>query len=546
MTSSNYRQLIFAHDMHSWQQSLPASLTPTLILSDDYPDADATLSRYRDYLGHEYRCVVIDCSTNLHVDAIAALAGTVVAGGYLILVGERPDSAMWRRLKSAWPPQLREQNPPANQLPQLPTAEQTALINTLQNTDSVHILSAPRGRGKSHVLGTVIASVMTKVSTAGSKQRIVVTAPRKANAQVLLSQAPNVQFVAWDKLLKEKKGDALLVIDEAAGLPLWAIQTLCRHYTPWLMATTVDGYEGCGRGFAIHFPQWAKAHLPRVKLHRLTQPIRWPMHDPLEHWLQQTLLLTEAAKKATQHHGVVTTRASQLPEADLHQAFELLLTAHYQSSPNDLALLLDDSNQFLTLLYHQQRVIGVCWHALEGPVDDTLRDPILQGKRRPPGNLLPQAIGFYLQQPWALATRWCRIARIAVDPAHRRRHHASTLINTVRHWAQRNSCEALGTSFGYTQELAQFWQYNDFSAIRTSNKRDRVSARYQHIRACWLTTATPPHWHELLAYAQAELAWITEGKAPSVATNVITQQIQLAVNHGHMPRAAARFALNQC
>ena len=544
MLTTGYRQLIFATDMNSWQQLLPAPTDLSLVLSDSPSQGDATLSRYRDYLGHEYPCVVIDCTNSIHVDAIAALAGTITAGGYLVLVGNHPTSAIWQRFKSAWSElqQIPQGQPPqASELPALPTPQQRTLLKDLNNTAAVHIVTAPRGRGKSHVLGAAIA----ELSEHQPDRRVVVTAPRKANARVLLNKAPKVQFVAWDKLLKEKKADALLVIDEAAGLPLWAIQQLCNDYTPWLMATTVEGYEGCGRGFAIHFSQWASEHLANVQQHALEQPIRWPINDPLERWLQQTLLLTKAPADASRNEGLLTTQARHLPEADLHQAFELLLEAHYQSSPNDLALLLDDSSQFITLLYQQQRVIGVCWHALEGPLQDDLCKPILQGKRRPPGNLLPQAIGYYLQQPWALKTRWCRITRIAVHPDFRRCHYASALIAEVKAWAKHNQCEALGTSFGYSPALAKFWQHNGFTAIRTSNKRDRVSARHQHIRACWLADTAPTNWHPLLDYAQAELQWINGNPGCSLSANPIIQQIKKAVANGYMPEAAAAFALSQ-
>src|SRR5690554_7710742 len=53
------------------------------------------------------------------------------------------------------------------------------------------------------------------------------------------------------------------------------------------------------------------------------------------------------------------THASQLSEAELTDVIGLLLEAHYQSSPNDLRLLLDDPHQQLLLAHHEKILTGV-------------------------------------------------------------------------------------------------------------------------------------------------------------------------------------------
>ena len=536
MVISGYRQPRVVTPTDGWQLTLPALSGQQLFLSDQHPQASAALSRYRDYLGHEFYRVIIDCQQQLHVDAIAALTGTIIAGGELVLLADTHNSPMWQRLTENWRQLSPVTTPP--ELPAiLPTEQQQQVLEQLQDATTTHVVTAPRGRGKSHVLGQAIAAKQT----ACPQQRIIVTAPRKANARVLLNQAPQVQFVAWDKLIATQKGDALLVIDEAAGLPLWAIQQLCHRYTPWLLATTVDGYEGCGRGFAVHFTEWSQQQFDSVSFHRLTTPLRWPIADPLERWLEQALMMQPAAPLLSSSGRPHTAHASDLSEDILHQAFELLLNAHYQSSPNDLALLLNDPNQFLTLEYQSQRVVGVSWNAIEGPLPEQLRQPIIQGRRRPKGNLLPQAIGYFLQQPWALEKRWCRIVRIAVAADMRRRHIASDMIEQVKHWAQKQQCDAIGTSFGYSAELGHIWQLNGFMPIRTSSRRDRVSARFQQIRVCWLSSP-PELWSALFAYGQAELDWVLHDHMQPGANNTVAQNINDAVVAGYLPATAARFA----
>ncbi|AVJ56590.1 tRNA cytosine(34) acetyltransferase TmcA [Idiomarina sp. OT37-5b] len=535
MHTNGYRRLVIRSVTDSWQLPLPAAQSGHLLLSDRFPQADAQLSRYRDYLGHEFDQVTIDCREQLHVDAIAALSGTVVAGGQLQLLTGSTESPMLRRLRSNWA----EPTAPAPPLPRLPTPEQQQLSQHLRDTKTTHLLLADRGRGKSHTLGQAVARQLQQ----HPQQRLLVTAPRKANAKVLLQSAPAAQFVAWDKLLAEQKGDALLVIDEAAGIPLWATQRLCQLYRPWLLATTINGYEGCGKGFAVHFTDWAQQQFAAVRFHRLDTPIRWPAGDPLEHWLEQALLLTPAPPTLTHITSRQTVHASSLPDDALHQAFELLLQAHYQSSPNDLALLLNDPHQFLTLEYQDNRVVGVTWSALEGPLPEPIRDAIVTGKRRPKGNLLPQAIGYFLQQRWALSHKWCRVVRIAVADAYRRQGIASQLLQRVKQWATQQQCQFIGTSFGFSQALGAFWQYNDFHAVRTSTALDRVSARHQHIMACCLHEPVE-QWSALLEYGAAERDWVLHKRLQPLTDNTVVAAIEQGFRQGYLPRASAEFALN--
>ncbi|RUO72752.1 GNAT family N-acetyltransferase [Idiomarina seosinensis] len=538
MTQPLYRQLEVVEHTANWQQSLPVRCSSRLFLSDQSKTADAALSRYRDYLGHEFKHVIIDCRQQLHVDAIAALCGTVVAGGQLsLLVGEQR-SVMLQRLINHWQP-----TPTAltASLPELPTAAQTAVLEQLTDTKTTHLLIADRGRGKSHIVGTAVKQLLAK---ADNQTSVLITAPRRANAKVLLNIADNATFVAWDKLLDSQPSDALLVIDEAAGIPLWATQKLCDKYTPWILATTVNGYEGCGRGFAVHFRDWVCKRYQRVKQHQLHQPIRWPEGDPLESWLSNALLLKPAPQTLPGPFENGVFHASELPEAHLHQAFELLLEAHYQSSPNDLALLLDDPNQWLLINYHGQQVIGVAWLALEGPLAEDLLDPVMHGKRRPKGNLLPQALGYFLQQRWAMAQQWCRVVRVAVAINCRRQRVGSQLLSQAKEWAQSRRCGFIGTSFGFESSLYAFWQQNNYQPLRISTAVDRVSARHPMLMGQRLCNQLETQWSELTAYGNAELQWLVADSSPIIADDSVMQDVLNGFISGRLSIASAQFSLS--
>lgn len=542
MVSLANRQLTFVDDLSCWRPLPPTTPHGRLILSDDAAISDAQINRYRDYLGHEFFQVTIDCRQQLHLDAIAALTGTVIAGGELVLLAPATNRPMFQRLRDCasevFPGTVscNETTP----LPTLPSEAQTKLQQRMLDTDSVHLVTADRGRGKSSCLGATIAALQKT----DSQQRIVITAPRRANTANLLAQAPDAQFVAWDKLLQHKQADALLVIDEAAGVPLWALQQLCQRYRPWLLATTVEGYEGSGRGFAIHFTDWLQHNVSQLKRHSLTEPLRWPEHDPLEQWLRNVLLLEPPKAVETPITGGVY-HFSELNQGHQFKVFELLLEAHYQSSPNDLALLLDNPKQYLVINVHQQQVIAVAWLAIEGPLPSSLATEVVNGRRRPQGNLLPQVLGYFLQQPSALQYRWCRVVRIAVREDWRRQQIGSQLLQQSRYWAEQQDCVALGTSFGYSSGLVSFWQRNGFQFARISTAVDKVSARHAVVMVSPLVTIEA--WLEqVIAYGNAEVAWLCHSRIADNPPSPIIDVINNAFAEQVLTLASAQYALTYC
>ena len=206
---------------------------------------------------------------------------------------------------------------------------------------------------------------------------------------------------------------------------------------------------------SIHFVEWAERTFAHVKMHTLQDPIRWLTGDPLEYWLQQALLLNAAPRQLTQSIDGVY-HASELPEDALHQAFELLLEAHYQSSPNDLKLLLDEPQHYLYLHVNKDSVIAVVALALEGPLADDLRFASAIRQTTSTWKFVPQSLTYFLQSPRLAALRWCRVSRIAVQENHRRQRIASGC--THSHSAMGN--DAKRACFRY-----KFWLRIWFSSV---------------------------------------------------------------------------------
>lgn len=472
-----------------------AANSAALILDDQSSDRFA-MHRYRDYLGTSNTLVVLNFTHAVHADALAALAGTVVAGGVLIINLPAAESAFCQRLLRHAEAcervvrltpdytltdvlqQLSAQPDEHLAVAHFPSNAQQQIITTMLATpQTTHLIMADRGRGKSTTLGAALANYQ-------GTARLVVTAPRRSQIDSLMQYAEgHAEFIAWERLLELPNSNILLVIDEAAGLPIHILQQLCQRFSVWGIATTVDGYEGCGRGFVIRFLDWLKNHQDFIQ-HSLEQALRWRNPDPAEDWLNHVLCLREYRLPITWQDGYQWVHASTLTDAQLNQVMQLLLEAHYQSSPNDLRLLLDDQRQHLLLNSHNGHLVGVLWVAEEGPVDQRLQADILAGTRRPAGDLLPQALAFKWQLLAPMQWRWWRIVRIAVSVNKRRQGCGSGLLKQLGEAAQQQQIDAIGSSFGAADEVIAFWQANNFQLIHRGVKRQMASGHVNAMVAC--------------------------------------------------------------
>ncbi|RUO60474.1 GNAT family N-acetyltransferase [Pseudidiomarina insulisalsae] len=539
---------------------LQALLSDALWLADAAGQY-ARVHRYRDYLGLTQQHVVMDFQQLIHADALAALAGTVEGGGCLWLILPVHSSPFqqrlcryaqsyplvccfshWRELiaKLETTPEL---HLPGANSPGFPSAEQQQLIKKLQEAPKqTHVIVADRGRGKSTALGLA-------ARTLSSAAPLLVTAPQPAAVTTLLQHAgASVQFRAWDKLLHDTKSyGQRLIIDEAAALPLHILKQLIEHYEVWAIATTVDGYEGCGKGFVLRFVAWLQHHAD-VRMHRLVTPLRWSPADNCEPWLHEVLLLAApVSESGNARNEVLTLRqchASELTEEHLRQTMALLLEAHYQSSPNDLRLLLDDSRQRLLLSFYGTTLVGVCWLAAEGPLPVELQAAVVEGRRRVKGELLPQALGFYRQQPQCLNWRWLRVVRIAVAADQRRHGIATAMLGHIADTARNQGFDALGTSFGISAEVLRFWQHTNFRELRRGLKKNPASGS---VSAIWGYGLTPRAQHQLQQLGELqtlELAWQQGATIDPVAPDLfaICQAIIKGFVRGFLPLSNVRFA----
>ncbi len=530
-------------------RSLP--LSPASWVSAHSPDTAESLTGRRALalLGQEREAVVFDAHSGFDPDVFGAVSGAVVGGGLLILLtpslDQWPDFAdpaaerisiapltfadvsgrflqrLVRLLSAAEGVTVVEQQ--AEQLSVLATvpvqpepaplfesggfrsADQQAAVAALEHVIHGHrrrpvVLVADRGRGKSAALGIAAARLLRE-----GLKRIVVTAPRIDAVAALFEQAAcllpearqrrgwlqwreaSIEFHPPDELLLNSRDADLLLVDEAAAIPVPLLTCLLKRHSRIAFATTVHGYEGTGRGFAVRFRCILDALTPGWREVHLQTPIRWAADDPVERFIFRALLLDASAAADDDVADAVPARCEFVrfdrdtlaaDEPTLSQLFGLLVQAHYRTRPNDLRNLLDGPGLRVYALRLRGQIVATALVAAEGGFDADMAQAIATGKRRPRGHLIPQSLAAHLGLSDGARLRCARIMRIAVHPAVQRRGLGERLLQQVRRQAEVDGFDLLGASFGANEDLLAFWHNEKLFPVRLGFSRDHASGTH--------------------------------------------------------------------
>ncbi|KHS84946.1 tRNA(Met) cytidine acetyltransferase TmcA [Pectobacterium carotovorum] len=494
-----------------------------LWVSEHAPDSVTALpaSRVRTLLGREFLHAVFDARSGVDVEALAMLSGTLQAGSWLIMLvpswrawptqpdqdslrwseQEQPiatphfiqhfqrqlladeDVVLWQQdqafvirpltARSDWQPASGE-----------PTVQQQHILHELNATESgVLVITAPRGRGKSALAGML---------TQRSLGACWITAPSRAAADILQQHArADVPFWAPDALLEHCRLHGApnvdwLLIDEAAAIPSSVLSALLPYFSRILMTTTVQGYEGTGRGFLLKFC----ATLPQWRAFTLDEPLRWAVNDPLERVLDQALLFNEpeAFHSPQPPDRSISSSAleSRIERADdwlthpdrLKCCYALLCSAHYRTSPLDLRRLMDAPGMHIASAQMAGEIGGVLWLVEEGGLSASLAHEVWAGRRRPRGNLVAQSLAAHAGLWYAPTLRARRVSRIAVASSYRRQGIGRALMAEQMREEQRQALDYLSVSFGYQPELWAFWQSCGFQLVRIGSHLEASSGCY--------------------------------------------------------------------
>jgi len=520
--------------------------------------ANVSSQRFRDRLGTESDFVVFT-QPQLPVDAFAALSGTLVSGGIMFLIINEltliKQSNFFKRFftllqgysehvileQSAliFPTskpisQVRDEHVINSQIAFRPqaltygciTQEQVSAVKAIikvvkGKSKRPLVLTADRGRGKSSALAIACAQLLA-VAKNDNKLHIIITAAEINSVRIFFSQLvvslPQgqregqkftvlnglVEFVAVDKLIKLQPKVSLVLVDEAAAIPVYLLDQLLFHHSRLVFASTIHGYEGAGRGFTLKFQQTLIASFPQWRSLHINEPIRWRSGDPLEQLvfdacllnaelphlgkefqninLNHNLNVNEKCAQFTFNHFTATELIAD--ENLLRQIFSVLVTAHYQTKPSDVQMLLDNEHVHLVCLMStdegQQRVIAVALLMQEGKynsqgISETELTAVTQAKSRVRNNFIPQSLLTQCGVEHAFDYHYLRVMRIAVHPQAQRQGLGLLFLNDIIRFAKAQGADFLASSFGATQPLLSFWLTAGFKLGRIGFSKDKAS-----------------------------------------------------------------------
>ncbi|RXG60292.1 RNA cytidine acetyltransferase [Armadillidium vulgare] len=390
---------------------------------------------------------------------------------------------------------------------------------TENSLSSTITLTAARGRGKSAAMGLSLAGALYV-----GYANVFVTSPspenlktffefllkgldslgyeKHINYEVLVSSDPehnksilNVtvkkeykQFVQYISPYESDVLDnaELVIIDEAAAIPLPQVQALLGPYLVFL-ASTISGYEGTGRSLSLKLIkelreqakegesdsmksqisdekglkkrkiQCASVKRKLIEL-GLEESIRYKGGDPIEKWLFDLLCLESSLsplKKSLPNpeecslfyvNRDVLFCYHKMTEKFLKNVMNLLVASHYKNTPDDLQMLSDaPAHQLFVLLPptgEDECPQPICV-VFEGKISKVSLESLgNSSQRKPAGDMIPWTINSYYDDDEFPQLSGARVVRIATHPDMQGRGFGTRAMKLLEEYYCRSASKA--------------------------------------------------------------------------------------------------------
>ncbi|XP_021631033.1 RNA cytidine acetyltransferase 1 isoform X3 [Manihot esculenta] len=298
----------------------------------------------------------------------------------------------------------------------------------------------------------------------------------------------------------------LLVVDEAAAIPLPVVKSLLGPYLVFL-SSTVNGYEGTGRSLSLKLLQQLEdqSHMTAKNVEgsisgrlfkkiELSESIRYASGDPIESWLNALLCLDVANSIPS---------ISRLPppsECDLyyvnrdtlfsyHKDSELFLqrmmalyvASHYKNSPNDLQLMADAPAHHLFVLLGPvdesknklPDILCVIQVSLEGQISRKSAIKSLSDGHQPFGDQIPWKFCEQFRDTVFPSLSGARVVRIATHPSAMRLGYASAAMELLTRYYEGQLTPISEVDFENNEDSPQ---------IRVTEAAEQVSLLEENIK----------------------------------------------------------------
>eukprot|EP00834_Sanchytrium_tribonematis_P002235 NODE_65_length_25825_cov_1.353844.p2 type:complete len:985 gc:universal NODE_65_length_25825_cov_1.353844:20937-23891(+) len=433
------------------------------------------------------------------------------------------------------------------------------------NLKSTFCLTAGRGRGKSAALGLSIAAAVAQGYT-----NIFVTSPSPENLRTLFEfvftgfEALGFKEHAdFDSAMDSKKcvtrinifknhrqtiqyidpsdhamlvQAELLVIDEAAAIPLTKVRNMLGSHMTFL-SSTINGYEGTGRSLSLKLVQELKQKENSVIYEEsLQEPIRYYANDAVEKWLNSLLCLNSQPGPSLQTYPppqecelYFVNRDTlfshhQVSEKFLSRMVGMFVSSHYKNQPNDLQLMSDAPAHRLFVLLPPNSskslpnplvVIQIC---IEGAINNDLMQKRLQDGTRVDGDLIPHVMAQQYQDSNFASLKGARIVRIATHPSYQSMGYGQFAVQKLLEWFSNGNSvrvpngmergdlgyieqeenvlkpllvpldkrvadqlDYIGVSYGLTSSLLKFWSKLNFRSVYLRQTMNEVTGEHTMI-----------------------------------------------------------------